>query len=179
MNNYKHLKPNLLDPIIRKKIMKTLNPPRQDYWAPAKLNCRSFYENYMKPNVGLVIVIIIIILFLLYRYRVIKKERDNRELEKILETDEPLLSSIQVVTNNSGPPAKIQNQKNTAKNLSKKELDDYTNLVLQLYGQEKEKLREPSPRYNHSNAGHNQSSPKFAYPMYPYAKGGTLAPSGR
>ena len=159
MNNNKHLKPNLIDPLIERKIMKTLKPPENDYWKPAKSSFKSFFEVYVKPNIGLVIMIVIIIIFLIYRYRIIQKEREARELEmtykKIYGIEIPVNNQIQQNNQN-----KIQ-QKNTA------EINEYTDLLLQLYNQQKEKLREPRIK--------NQT--KFAYPMYPYAQGGSLAPS--
>jgi len=85
MNNNKHLKPNLLDPIVEKKIMKTLNPPKEDYWAPTKNGFKSVYDKFIRPNIGLVIFIIIIIFFLIYRFRSIKKKREITEVENIYE----------------------------------------------------------------------------------------------
>ncbi len=32
MNKNNRLKPNLLDPVIKQKIIKTLNPVKEDYW---------------------------------------------------------------------------------------------------------------------------------------------------
>ena len=46
MNNNKYPKPNLLDPIMCEKIIKTLNPPPEDYWAPTKNSFQSFYQNF-------------------------------------------------------------------------------------------------------------------------------------
>ena len=52
-------------------------------------------------------------------------------------------------------------------------------MLLNLYNQQKEDAREP--RIKHFNSRMQpvpRQGPKFAYPMYPYAKGGSLAPSG-
>jgi hypothetical protein len=150
MNNYKHLKPNLLDPIIKKKIIKTLKLPVNDYWAPVKSGLKSFIENYIKPNIGLVVFIILIIIFLIYRYRTIKEEKKN-------------------TYGTNAPP---ENKKQLHSDTNGHETNEYTDLLLQLYNSQKENLREPPIKQNRHIA-----TTKFAYPMYPYAQGGTLAPS--
>lgn len=79
----KQTKPNLVDPIIQKKIIKTLKPKefiKDDYWKPTKSFSLSIYEKYIKPNIFFIIIIIIIIIFLIYRYRMVK---NNRKLENI------------------------------------------------------------------------------------------------
>lgn len=157
MNNNKRLKPNLLDPIIGQKIIKTLNPPVEDYWAPTKNNFVSFYHNYIKQNTSLIIMIVIIILFLIYRYRITKKERESLELEQNY-----------LSTENTLPPRQAQ------KTIPKEELNEYTNMLLNFYNQQKETLREPSIETKQIQKG---TGVKLAYPMYPYSKG-SLAPSG-
>ncbi len=78
MNQTKHLKPNLLDPILEKKIINTLNPPQDNYWEPTKNIFHNIYKKYIRPNITLVIIFIIILLLLLYRYRIIKNKRVNK-----------------------------------------------------------------------------------------------------
>ena len=46
MNANKKIKPNLLDPIIEKKIVKTLNPQEEDYWGPTKNVFQHFYQKH-------------------------------------------------------------------------------------------------------------------------------------
>lgn len=155
MNNNKHLKPKLLDPIIEKKIIKTLKPVKEDYWAPTKNGFRTAYENYIRPNFFLVFFIILIILFLIYRYRIISNRRQIAKIEKSLDTlDGSQVSSYTI----------------DKKNHSNTNNDNYTELLLYLYNDQKEKMREPPTKSNNI-------SPKFAYPMYPYARGGSLSPS--
>jgi hypothetical protein len=156
MNTNKYLKPNLLDPIIEKKIIKTLKPQVEDYWAPTKNGFRTFYENYIRPNYFLIIFIVLILLFLIYRYRIIKKRRENTE------PDKDFIS----------PPNKINTNSGNNKNSPNKDIDEYTKLLMHMYNQQKEEMREPPIKHLNDN-----TNPKFAYPMYPYAQGGTLAPS--
>ncbi len=156
MNNNKHLKPKLLDPIIEKKIIKTLNPVKEDYWEPTKNGFRSAYENYIKPNFLLVFFIIIVILFLIYRYRIIRNRRELVETEKKYKITDNMPSQSSIIDN------KNQNQSEYAS-------DEQTQLLLHLYNKQKEKMREPPIK--------NSKSPQFAYPMYPYGHGGTLTPS--
>ena len=169
MNNNKRLKPNLLDPLIEKKIIKTLKPQKDDYWEPTKKSFHSFYQNYIKPNMSLVIFVIVIILFLIYRYRVIKKEREIKQTEKIHE------NMYVIPKGNNVLHYRDQNSE---------DINEYTKMIMHLYNQQKENMREPdnrnniTNRTNRTNRNSKLNEPKFAYPMYPYAKGGLLAPSG-
>ncbi|AGF85213.1 membrane protein [Moumouvirus goulette] len=145
----KQIKPNLVDPMLQKKIFKTLNPPVEDYWAPTKNSFQNFYKNFIRPNIFLIIFIIILALLLYYRYRVVKTEREERELQKIYNGN-----------NNNG-----KDNKNI-------EVDDlvekYQDVLLYLYNQQKENMREPKIK--------KQNLPeKFAYPVYPYK--GSLSPT--
>lgn len=150
MNTNKRLKPNLLDPAIPQKIIKTLNPPKPDYWAPTKSTFQNIYQNYIRPNFGLIIVIIIICLLLLYRYRVIKGDRENKQELKI-EQPKVIVSNPQI--------------------------DEYTNTIINAYNQQKEILREPPIKYVKNQKLNQNVGPKFAYPMYPYGAGGSLIPN--
>lgn len=151
MNNNKHLKPNLLDPIVEKKIIKTLKPIQPDYWAPAKNSARSFVDNFIKPNIPLLLFIMVIIIFLIYRYRITKKKRE--------------IENTSILYGNGYQP--------------KKEINDTTNTLIQLYNQQKDFLREPP--INDIDIKRmtpvRVDTPKLAYPMYPYGKNGTLLPA--
>lgn len=152
MNANKRLKPNLLDPILEKKIIKTLKPPQEDYWAPTKTTFQSFYQKYITPNWGLVILIILFIMFLLYRYITIKRDRDEKT------------------------PTTCVNGVCNRETATKKEADtntkEYTDAFVNLYTQQKENAREPKPVKRA-----DENKPKMAYPMYPY-KGGSLVSAG-
>lgn len=68
-------KPDLVDPILEQKVIKTLKPVKPDYWMPTKNVAKSFYQDYIRPNILFIIIFICICLFLLYRYRVVRKEK--------------------------------------------------------------------------------------------------------
>lgn len=72
------LKPNLVDPILNQKIIKTLKPTVPDYWEPTKKGCNTLYQKYVKPNLKFIIILLILIFILLYRYRLIKNRRLNK-----------------------------------------------------------------------------------------------------
>jgi len=151
----KHLKPNLIDSTLRDKIIKTLNPPKEDYWAPTKTSVKSIFEKYIKPNYLFFLIILVLIFFLIYRYRIVKADREKAEMEKYYK-------SIQ--DTNSLPPSSQVEQLDTA------------SILLHLYNLQKENMREPPLAKKDNNL---QTEPNFAYPMYPYTKGGTLASSNR
>ncbi|MEM3062060.1 MAG: hypothetical protein QW303_00750 [Nitrososphaerota archaeon] len=165
MNNYKRLKPNLLDPIVEQKIIKTLNPPKEDLWAPAKNSFRNFYQHYIRPNFWIIAIIITVGLLLFYRYRMIKFERENSHIiwnhrEKMEQLTCSNLSS------------KCSQDEHLPQDT--KEYDKYARNLLQLYRQQKEEMLEP--RISKSSLIKNGES-KFAYPLYPYSKNGILVPS--
>ena len=83
MNDYKYIKPNLADPLLEKKIVKTLTPPNEDYWGPTRTGLNKFYHKFIKPNWGLVVVLILLACFLIYRYRYIKDIRDEQKIQMI------------------------------------------------------------------------------------------------
>ncbi|BCS83276.1 hypothetical protein QLL95_gp0847 [Cotonvirus japonicus] len=152
MNN--NLQPKLLDPELQKKIAIALKPPQEDYWAPTKSGFQKFYHNFIKPNMFLLIFILIIIILLFYRYRSVKHNRIsqdklNQPHENMYDIHETLNTSIN----------------KTDVKLTKQETEDYKKILLYLYDLNKEKLREPPLKNNN-----------FAYPMYPYHKGGSLKP---
>lgn len=162
MDITKHLKPNLVDPNIEESIIKKLKPPVEDYWAPTKSGLHKFYHNFIRPNIYLIIFIIIVLLLLYYRYRRVKADKEKEKLE---DTDREFDKSINNDTNSKKNYHRQKNSKTS--NSSKKQSIDDTELLLQLYNLNKENLREPP--ITKSN---------FAYPMYPYHKGGTLISPG-
>jgi len=192
MNNNKKLRPNLLDPILEKKIIKTLKPPKEDYWAPTKNIFQNIYQNYIRPNVYLIIIIVIICLILLYRYRMIRNDR----AKKIDEMNQSHAYNHQYLQENFQSnivqpvivqPAIVQPsvaQQNSV-------LDQYANMVLNVYNEQKEESREPRLKKinermkpakikgSNTDSIKRQPGPRFAYPIYPYAKGGILTPAGR
>lgn len=157
MYKNKYLKPNLVDPFIEEKIIKTLKPqPMEDYWAPTKNSIHSFYIDYIIPNIYIIIFIIIILILLVYRYRTIKNEREEKLI--VMQYKYP------------------KQNKPVAENT--REVQEKVDLLIKLYNEQKENSREPrikdiNPRMEPANI----KSPKLAYPMYPYTKGGVLTPS--
>lgn len=150
MNVNKPLKPNLLNLEFEKKVIRTLSSNQVDYWAPVKKESKNFYQNYIRKNIYLVILIVIIIILLIYRYFTTKKKRETNKIEQILEKEPYVNQYI--------------------------DPSPYTDLLLELYNQDKEKAIEPKIKGSRLKS---VSNPKFAYPMYPYTKGGTLSPSKR
>lgn len=190
MNMNRRIKPNLVDPKISRKISRTINPPKKDYWAPTKSTLQSFYETYIRPNFYFFLFIFVLICFLLYRYRIVQDERLEQELVPAPVPEYFHVEQNQSVNTN---PAKIYTK-------------SYTDLLLDVYSKSKELSYEPkintSKKTNrvdwapqnkkinlnsnpHLNMNPNLNpnpnlKPKFAYPMYPFVKGGSLlSPSKR
>lgn len=157
MNQNKKLKPNLLDPLLEKKIIKTLTPVQDDYWGPTKNFLKNVFEKYIKPNIFLIIIIIIIVILLIYRYRITKKDRQKKE-----------------TMNHESRENIVHDNKDE---LIKKQINDYANLVLAAYNRQKEDEREPIVNHRFISKK-SDSTMNFAYPMFPYAKGGTLMSPG-
>lgn len=76
MNN-KYVKPDLVDPILYHKVAKTLKLPVDDYWKPTKNVCKSFYQNWIRPNYLLIALFVLIAILLLYRYRIVQDRKLN------------------------------------------------------------------------------------------------------
>jgi len=74
---YKCPKPQLIDPTVQERILRTLQGPTVDYWEPVKNIWQYFYEKYIKPNIWYVIIILTIALLLFYRYRSVQNKREN------------------------------------------------------------------------------------------------------
>lgn len=129
-NNSKRPKPNLLDPLLEKRIVKTLNPPIEDYWMPAKSTFRSIIDKVIKPNIILWIFILILIVLLFYRYQITKKDREKKKLQSI---SEPYAQNKQIYVPSSKNP-----------DLSD---DSYAKLLLLLYNQQRELSIEPKNIY--------------------------------
>lgn len=81
-----HLKPKLLDPLLQRKIINTLNPQTNN-WILLKSASKDFYDNYIYKNMFLIILVLLLLLFLFYRYRITKLER-TREMYYALYTPE-------------------------------------------------------------------------------------------
>ena len=77
--------PNLVNPMVRKKIMDILAPPKEDYWEPTRNTLKIFFYKYIMPNIFWVFVFIIICIFLYYRYRDTQKKK-QKELENPVNT---------------------------------------------------------------------------------------------
>ena len=178
MNVNKNVRPDLLDPIVEKKIMKVLNPPVEDYWAPAKTGLRGFYHNYIRPNVWLLVFIVIIILILYYRYRKVKADREKEQYEDLKTYNSHHVGGTNTLFGDYKQAAKKYSSPkyNRSKYNTNHKSKEYTDFLVDLYNANKEKLREPlqiqpqiQPRI--------QSQPQLAYPMYPY-QGGTLISQG-
>lgn len=150
MNANPYLKPDLLDLNVRRKIMNRLKPPQEDYWAPAKSGFRTFFDNYIKTNIMLVVIIVIIILFLIYRYRITKKDREIKAIENFY--SKQLNDNKQPNSKNSNDPT-----------------NNCAELLLQLYEQQKDKMRDDTI----AKKAKNES--KMAYPIYPYSSEGELS----
>ena len=136
----KYIKPDLINPVIRQRIVKTIQPLGETQWKPVKKFFSSLYEDYIIPNIYLVLFIIFIIFVLIYRYKI---TRDNRK--KTNESDSNIISP-----NNQ--------QKDAVRELvNKKETNQIPDLAMLMYNQQKEHSREPVKR------GKN-----FAYPVFPY-----------
>lgn len=156
MNN-KCSKPKLVDPILGKKIIKALNPPKADYWEPTKSGLKDFFDNWIRPNIYIVIIIIFFLLFLLYRYRVVKREKEIRELKKVygseLGLEEDLSGSI---TGDDEYPVK----------LNKQQAEQLSNILMSI--QQEHKI------YSHEPKTYKKLLQKEkSYPIYPEA-GGSL-----
>lgn len=199
MNINKRSKPNLVDENVGKKIVNILKPEQVQYWEPTKNTFKSFYEKYIKTNTGLIILIIFVILFLIYRYRIIKKNREAEEIEKIY--NELLNINNNPVAPQPHPSVKPLPTTTTTtksvpadKTMSQKDIDEYTKMLLQYYHSQKEQGREFAINKKHHLDKMAEKaivpplasvppiaplspSPKFAYPIYPYAKGGSFAPT--
>lgn len=171
MNKPIKLKPNLVDPELIRKIKKTLRPPQEDYWEPTKNTFQTLYDNYIVPNISIIIVIIIIIVILVYRYYMVKREREQKKLMQKNTPKQQINSQYN-----------LQQQYNSQYNLQQQQMqmqpqlpivnEDQKQAVMNLYNQTKEAEREIAVQKRNNKHG-------FAYPMYPYVKGGTLTPSGK
>lgn len=156
-----NLKPNLVDSLIKKRIIKTLKPVPQDYWAPTKTTFRSLFESIIKPNLFFIIFFIVILILLYYRYHDTKKKRKEESLDttnKIVETDTFVEDfNIQCTDKKCVITPKIKNE---------------SNVLLSMYMKEKEKMREPYVK----NIEREISS-KEAYPTYPNILNKNLVPA--
>lgn len=152
MNNNKIMKPNLVDPNIEKKIIKTLNNQNEDYWQPTKNTCKEIYFKFIKKNFPFIIFMILFIMFLIYRYRTVKLNKLNK---------------LNFISN--------QNNMSSQNNIYQNHIEKYSNIVLEEYNKQYEKIREPKVKKKFINKTESDNKLKLAYPMYPYSNG-TLKP---
>lgn len=179
MYNKKHLKPNLMDPLIDQKIMKTLGNKKQiseDYWEPTRVGLFTFWEKYILPNIWIIIVILIVVIFLIYRYRSVKSEREEKEmLEKYNAFNAYNHSNYRGDYNYYHPhhphypnPRDLKNSKKD-KDEEKSMVDQYTQMLLDLYEFQKEQILEPSKPSNRDYRKPNRSrKPSRPYHDDPY-----------
>lgn len=111
--NRKQFEPNLIDPIVGKKIINSMKPIEEDYWGSARDMYNKIIDKIVKPNMVLIIIIILVVIYLIYRYRNIKHKNRISELNK-------------------------------NEDINKKNNDEYTDLLKQLYKYEIERTTEPS-----------------------------------
>ena len=75
MNKFTSNRPNLLDPLVTKKIIRTLNSKSNGHFLPVKNTFTSIYTHIILPNIIGIVVIFIAIIVLLYRYRITSNKR--------------------------------------------------------------------------------------------------------
>jgi hypothetical protein len=137
MNINKKIKPNLTNPILKQKIIKTINPPINDYWKPTKNFIVHVYEDYIKPNFISIIILFIFLMILCYRYRLTQQKK--------------IYQNYNVKTNdniniNTNPNIQMSN----------------SDIALLLYNYQKELSREP-----HVNGSVPRTKKNYSYPIYP------------
>ena len=189
--NRLHLKPNLLDPALSQKIVRTLKPPREDYWKPTKNFAQTIYQQYIIPNIYIILFVIVLLIILFYRYRSIKTERDKKILEEMInqsyqETSPNACVRPEGFTPNacgSKYPSDLSRTPQSSPPLPVDQ-DEYTKLVMMMYDRQKEDSREPpinrkaiSSRIDYLPSPSKKSG--FAYPMYPYYPGGKFVSAGK
>jgi hypothetical protein len=154
MNINKRLKPNLVDSKFTDKITRTLTQPQRDYWKPAKNLLQRIYQDWIEPNFYFFVFLFAILLFLLCRYRMIQTER----LEKEIAGDF------------------YEAPKNSKDDV---DLSAFSDMFIKEYTRSKEQSIEPSGAYTHQGGMSNvsQKDQGYAYPIYPYSKGGKLVPA--
>lgn len=111
-----HLKPKLLDPLLQKKIINTLNPQKDTYWQPIKTEFNNIYNKYISRNLFFIIIILFFLLFLFYRYRITQIERIKLLYNQHLSQKDEYSKAIK---------------------------DEYSKAVVDLYDKQKEYMREP------------------------------------
>ena len=178
MYNRKHIKPDLLDTVIGKKIIKTLKPPADDYWEPTRNGLASAWDNYIRPNIWFIVGVVVIIVFLIYRYRSIKAEREAQKVADIYKSYYgpyvgpngrrlPNFSSNSNMPENWSPSEYIPGRPKTS-------MDQYADMVLEIYNYQKENAREPKttawdPVHPLPQRQHQSRAQEWTQqPFYPY-----------
>lgn len=170
-----HIEPNLLDSVIRNKIIQKLNPPKEEYWKPASTTAKNIYVKYVRTNIWFFVLLVAIIIFLIYRYFDIRNKNKIKIYQKHVREAYGIEAPI------------------------KKTLyDDYKDILLSAYYQQKERSREPdlalyniseekskSSKYydsiksSTSSTSSTSSNKPMAYPSYPYSEGRLSEPKKR
>jgi hypothetical protein len=163
----KHIKPNLLDPILSKKIIMTLNPPKEDYWEPAKNFSQILYQKYIRPNIMFIIFLLFVLLILFYRYRIVKTERDRKNLEGIIVAEQSTDNYNSSISSTLQPDSTN---------------DGYAQIAMLLYNSQKDastepKIRMPPNTSNRIEYIDKNQSPGYVYPVYPHFPGGKFVSS--
>ena len=137
------LKPNLVDPSFKLKLDDKFKA-QGGVWDSTKSSITNFYNNYIKPNIWIIILVIVIIAILIYRYRVTKNRKEEEQINAQTE--------------------------DTSKTKTEK-VEQYANLIMELRKRNMEESTEPlpeTPKYPHNIIYPRRESSRFAYPVYPY-----------
>jgi len=119
-----YIKPDLLNPVIRQRLVKTITTPEKQYWKPVTKFFSNLYENYIIPNIYLVLFIIFIIFVLIYRYKITQDNRkkkspnnvENVAVPEYLRYSEPELALMlyQQQRENSREPKSVKKKMDSA-----------------------------------------------------------------
>ena len=168
MYNRKHIKPDLFDAMIGKKIIKTLKPPADDYWEPTRNGLSSVWENYIRPNIWFIVGVVVVLVFLIYRYRSIKAEREAQKVADVYKSYYgPYVgpNGRRLSPENWSPSEYIPGRPKTS-------MDQYADMVLEIYNYQKENAREPKTTAWDPNPQAQARTQTQAYPQtqsYPQA----------
>ena len=160
-------KPDLVDPYIERKVIRTLNPPKEDYWAPTKSSAKTFYASYIKPNMTVLIFFCIFLALLYYRYRMVKKNREASEMETFYGPHHIPNPNLYQTHKPIQPPIHSKSKPSPAERKAIADLMDF-------HARQADNMREPIFK---GNANEKPEPGPFVYPIYPSGNGGSLVPS--
>lgn len=154
MNNNAPNLPNLIDPLFKKKIVQILNPPHKDYWKPVRSLFTIIYEDYIKTYSGVVFLLVLLLIFLIYRYRMVKLEKEDNELNQ--------KSSL-----NSSPNSNSNSNPNSNLSLDQQIVNDFwKNYTMKISESVSAEPQMPQIQVQY------QPPPTVpAYPVFPYGNG--------